>query len=235
MTLQVPEASTIKVEDLVNDLNTVGFGCVRDYISHDQLLRMQGFVQSALEHSHFEYVHFNGPDSVSGSGLDELADSSEFRKLIYQIYELGTKKPAPIEPFYQVLRCLSGASGQKNSLIFHYDSFVVTALIPIHIPTSGVAGDLLMYPNTRKIHGTYLRNAVDKVLLDNPITQKILKSAVNSSRFSPMRIKMIPGNLYFFWGYRSIHTNEPCDPDKVRATALFHFANPHRSTRANAS
>jgi hypothetical protein len=41
------------------------------------------------------------------------------------------------------------------------------------------------------------------------------------------RIKMVPGNIYFFWGYRSIHANEACDPTKVRATALFHFANPH--------
>jgi hypothetical protein len=111
----------------------------------------------------------------------------------------------------------------------------VTALIPIHIPTSGVAGDLLMYPNTRKVHSTYFRNAVDKVLLDNRFTQKLLKSALRSTRWSPMRIKMVPGNLYFFWGYRSIHTNEPCDPDKVRATALFHFANPHKANKNLAS
>jgi hypothetical protein len=90
-----------------------------------------------------------------------------------------------------------------------------------------MAGDLLMYPNTRKVRKTYLRNALDKVMLDNPISQRILRTAVNTERFSPKRIKMQPGNLYFFWGYRSIHTNEPCDADKVRATALFHFANPH--------
>ena len=43
-----------------------------------------------------------------------------------------------------------------------------------------------------------------------------------------MRIKMVPGNLYLFWGYRSVHTNEPCDPASIRATALFHYANPHQ-------
>jgi hypothetical protein len=32
---------------------------------------------------------------------------------------------------------------------------------------------------------------------------------------------MIPGNLYFFWGYRTVHANEACDPDKIRATALW--------------
>jgi hypothetical protein len=42
---------------------------------------------------------------------------------------------------------------------------------------------------------------------------------------------MKPGNLYLFWGYRSIHTNEPCDPDKIRATALFHYVDPHIGSR----
>lgn len=41
---------------------------------------------------------------------------------------------------------------------------------------------------------------------------------------------MVPGKLYLFWGYRSIHTNEPCDPDAIGATALFHFADPHSNS-----
>ena len=40
--------------------------------------------------------------------------------------------------------------------------------------------------------------------------------------------------MYFFWGYRSIHTNEPCDPDKLRATALFHYGDPHRNSKTRA-
>jgi hypothetical protein len=144
---------------------------------------------------------------------------------MYDLYEYGTGKAAFKQDFYQVLRCLTGNSGQKNSLIFHYDSYVVTALVPIQIPSEG--GDLLMYPNTRKIRSTYMMNALDKVLLDNPITQRFLRTCINTKKLSPKRIKMLPGHLYFFWGYRSMHTNEPCHPDKVRATALFHYANPH--------
>ena len=87
-----------------------------------------------------------------------------------------------------------------------------------------------MFPNTRKIRKTYLFNAIDKVLIDNPMTQKLLRGAAARQAASPVRIKMIPGNLYLFWGYRSIHANEPCDPDKIRATALYHYVNPHRAT-----
>jgi len=229
MEMWVPNVSEQQVSQLVTDLDTKGFGYIPDYVPSADLQRMQRFVSGAMVKSNHEYIHFNGPDSVTGSGLEDLARSPRFQKLMHDLYEHGTGKIAPKEGFYQVLRCLSGSTGQKNSLIFHYDSYVVTALIPIEIPVSGETGDLLMYPNTRKVRGSYLRNAIDKVLIDNPITQRLLRATVNSKKLAPVRIKMQPGNLYFFWGYRSVHTNARCDPDKVRATALFHFANPHSS------
>jgi hypothetical protein len=227
MNIAVPEVSDLQVAKLATELDDRGFAFIPNYIPADSLEKMQGFVSAAIEKAGNEYVHFNGCDSVLGSGLDELAHCERFTSLMHSLYEKGTGNKAPHQDFYQVLRCLAGKSGAKNSMIFHYDSYVVTALIPIRIPQDGMAGDLLMYPNTRKIHKTYLRNAVDKVLLDNPVSQRILRASVDSKWMRPMRIKMQPGNLYFFWGYRSIHTNEPCDPDKIRATALFHFANPH--------
>jgi hypothetical protein len=227
MEISVPEVPANLIDKLAAELDETGFGVIPNYIQDKDLSRMQAFVASAMERSGNEYVHFNGPDAVNGSGLDELAECPRFKDLIYALYERSTGQKAPKQEFYQVLRCLSGNTGQKNSMIFHYDSYVVTALIPIRIPQDGMAGDLLMYPNIRKVRKTYLRNAIDKVILDNPLSQRLLRTAVKSERFSPKRIKMQPGNLYFFWGYRSIHTNEPCDADKVRATALFHFANPH--------
>ena len=100
--------------------------------------------------------------------------------------------------------------------------------MPIEIPSQGRPGDLLIYPNVRKVRSNYLFNVVDKVLLHNALTQKVLRSSIHSKRLSPARIKMAPGRLYLFRGYRSVHTNEPCDPDAIRATALFHYANPHK-------
>lgn len=227
MSLQLPRTERSQIERLVVEINRDGYACIPSYLDSSDLKRMQAFVKTAIERSGNEYVHFTGTDHLEGSGLEEMAQAPEFKKLIFDLYEHGTGRKAVPESFYQVLRCLCGASGQKNSLIFHYDSYVVTALIPIHIPAEGRAGDLLMYPNTRKIRPAYLLNAMDKVLLDNPLAQRVLRACVGTKRFGPLRIKMKPGNLYFFWGYRSIHTNEPCDPDKVRATALFHYANPH--------
>ena len=226
--MEIPELSAQQVPRLVHDIETKGFACISNYLRLTDLERMQRFVNGTIAQKEKEYVHFNGPDAVRGSGLEELAHSRPFVRLMHDLYQCGTGNTPIEEDFYQVLRCLAGRSGRKNSLIFHYDSYVVTALVPILIPKDGLCGDLLMYPNTRKIRNAYLFNAIDKVLLDNPVTQRVLRACIDRKGISPLRIKMMPGNIYFFWGYRSIHTNEPCEADKIRATALFHYANPHR-------
>ena len=233
--IRVPEISAHEVSSAVEEMNTKGYACLLNYINPYDLERMQSFVAWAIKNSGNEYVHFNGADAVAGSGLEELSRSPQFKKLIDDVHLLGTGRQMASDECYQVLRCLTGNTGQKNSLIFHYDSYIVTALVPIQIPVKGRTGDLLMYPNTRNIRSAYLINAMDKVMLDNPITQRVLRACVNGNKFAPEKVHMVPGNLYLFWGYRTIHTNEPCDPDKVRATALFHYSNPHRQPPARMS
>ena len=215
------------IDRLVADIDRHGYGCLSDYIPSASLATMRAFVSSALSRSSGEYVGFTGASAVAGSTLDTIAASEEFQHLMRRIYERGTGREAPPVQFYQVLRCLSGRTAKKHSLNFHFDSYVVTALIPVEIPTRGKTGDLVMLPNTRRIRRSYAANLIDKLLLDNALSQFLLRSLMALHLLPLVRIKPVPGNIYFFWGYRSIHTNEACDPDKVRATALFHFADPH--------
>jgi hypothetical protein len=226
--MDIPELSVRQVQQLADQINTNGIACIRNYLQTTDLERMQRFVNGTFAQREQQYVHFNGRDAVLGSGLEELARSRPFVRLMHGLYQCGTGNPPVKAEFYQVLRCLAGESGRKNSLIFHYDSYVITALIPILIPKEGLGGDLLIYPNTRRIRNAYLLNAIDKILLDNPVTQRVLRLCIDRRGISPLRIRMTPGNIYLFWGYRSIHTNEPCDADKIRATAVFHYVNPHR-------
>ncbi len=228
MSLAVPEIPESAIYTLVTDLNTTGYAMIPNYIEPATLTRMQDFVRAEIAKAGNEYVGLNGPKAVAGSGLDELYYTPAFNNLIKTIYKLGTGKTPPEQELLHVLRCLAGQTGQKHAWMFHYDSYVVTALVPIVIPKEGRSGDLLMFPNTRTIRTAYLLNALDKVALDNKLTQKLLRRTVERNPDKPVRIKMQPGNLYVFWGYRSIHTNEPCDPENVRATALYHYANPHK-------
>ena len=164
--------------------------------------------------------------------LAELPQNEAFKSLCRRLYELGTGERAPDVEFYQIFRCLQGRSGQAHSYRFHYDSYVLTALLPVVIPNAGRRGDLLVLPNTRRVRRLYLTNLLDKLLVDNAISQRILRAAARRRRLNTVAITMQPGNIYFFWGYRSVHTNEPCDPDKLRATALLHYGDPHRNSRA---
>jgi hypothetical protein len=116
-------------------------------------------------------------------------------------------------------------------MVFHFDSYVLTVLLPIEVPTGKDSGELIVLPNFRRVRRWYASNLLDKLLLDNPLTQWVLRGMAKSTPDRFLRISMVPGNLYFFWGYRSIHTNAPCDPEKIRATALFHYADPHRESR----
>lgn len=233
MALPIPEVSDATIDALVDDINKTGYGCIPGFVGQAELERMRAFVAAAVAKSNHQYVGFTGKDMVVGSALDEYADSPVFRDLFRRVYEAGTGRTSPDVVFYQVLRCLTGSTASAHSLNFHFDSYVVTGLIPVEIPQRGQAGDLIMIPNTRGIRKTYAANVFDKILLDNKLTQFALRQLTAMNRLPLTRIKMIPGNLYFFWGYRSIHTNEACDPDKVRATALFHHANPHAGSSRN--
>jgi hypothetical protein len=227
----VPEISRERIVDLVADMNSVGFGVLSGYLEPADLEDLRRFVETAVAAAGGEYVAFAGEEAVAGTLLHTLSSSPAFVNLLHQIYEQGSRRTAPNQSLYQLLRCLKGESGLKHALRFHYDSYVVTALLPVIIPSQGSAGHLVMAPNTRPVRSLYLFNLLDKIMLDNPATQFLLRKAFQSGLLKLKQIPMVPGSLYFFWGYRSVHANEACDPDKIRATALFHFGDPHIDSR----
>jgi hypothetical protein len=227
MNISFAEIGDEAISSIVSQIDTKGFAVLPNFVESEDLVRARAFVAEALHASNGDYRGFVGPDEVSGSGLDVLARSQRLRTMMERIYERGTGRSPPPQEFYQLLRCLTGPSAEVHSNRYHYDSYVITMLIPIEIPTGGQTGDLLLIPNARSIRSQYWINVVDKILLDNAITQFALRKLTNVGLIKVTRLKLVPGHAYFFWGYRTIHTNEPCDPDRVRATALFHYANPH--------
>ena len=40
------------------------------------------------------------------------------------------------------------------------------------------------------------------------------------------------GNIYLFWGYRTLHGNLPCGVDALRTTLLLHLGDPHGNALA---
>ena len=224
-------ASSSQIAQIADDMNKFGYGVIRDFVSPEEVQAARNLASSAVDSSNGEYVCFKGAEQLTGTVLNELFYSSSLKRLCGRLYEHATGAAAPEDEFYQVFRCLQGRSGQRNSNVFHYDSYVVTALLPIALPEEGRRGDLLMFPNTRRVRRSYILNVLDKAIIDNKFSHIVLKEATRRKLFQSIKINMRPGDMYFFWGYRSIHTNEPCDPDKLRATALFHYGDPHQNSR----
>ena len=227
----VPEDQIVRLAD---DINHKGYGLLEGCLSESDLEAVRKLVHDSGYDPQGKYANLQDVRNLGGTALAELPQLPQFKALCQRLCELGTGSKPIQSRFYQVFRCLRGPVGQKNSYIFHYDTYVLTVLVPIIIPEDAPRGDLLMFPNARPIRRTYLHNLLDKALVDNPISRGILKFVAKRRKFGAIAVKMRPGNLYFFWGYRTIHANEPCDPGNVRATALIHFGDPHQGNRTRA-
>jgi hypothetical protein len=217
---------------IVDDMNRRGFGVATDCVDQNSLTSIRLFIENKVADNGGEYIVLRGLEPVRGTSLETLSLSPYFMQICKTIYENGTGRSAPTTPkvpFYQVLRCISGEMGKKDAFRFHYDSYILTVLIPIIIPSEGTHGDLIMVPNARMIRKSYGRNLIDKALLGNKLAQVILKTLTTTGPLLT-KVRLQPGNIYFFWGYRSIHASEPCEPTKIRATAIFHYVDPHASS-----
>ena len=227
----VAEAVAVRI---ASDIDRLGFGVLRNYVSGEDLEPARALAVAAVETAGGEYVCFRDTYALAGTVLAELPKSDGFKDVCRRLYEIGTGEPAPEVEFYQIFRCLKGITGQSHSNRFHYDSYVLTALLPVAVPEEGLRGDLVLVPNTRRIRRLYLLNVLDRFLVGSRIAQAMLRLAARRRSSRVVAIRIEPGTMYFFWGYRSIHTNEPCDVDKLRATALFHYGDPHQNSRVRA-
>src|SRR5690606_37384026 len=102
-----------------------------------------------------------------------------------------------------------GKTGIKQSHQYHYDATVITGLMPLFIPDGepGTAGDLIVFPNLRRIRKWVLVNLFEKVLLQNKLASLILRKESVRRLMGGKRVRLKPGNLYLFWGYRTLHGN----------------------------
>jgi len=212
------------------DIERQGYGALPGFVSQDELEPLRSIARVGAQQSRGEYFYLTRLTDVSGTVLAELAQSTCFKNFCKNLYEMATGDTAPEDNFFFVFRCLQGASGQRHSYQFHYDSHILTALLPVEIPESGPKGDLVLFPHVRPIRRRYYSSVLDKLALANKLSQTTLRAAARRRRLGAIAIRLQPGTVYFFWGYRSIHANEPCEPGKLRVTALFHYGDPHRNS-----
>jgi hypothetical protein len=213
---------------LARSMDETGVGILHDIVPESILAKLRSAVTDLVEQNGSKYQSFSGADWIANTCLAPLFHDVEFRSLLHRLYAVKFGSSPCSERILPVMRVLTGPQGQRHSNNFHYDSYIVTVLLPILIPDGDGEphGDLVMYPNLREARRSASINILEKI-----VVEKILKRIWRVSRLqtwlSAKVVHLTPGNLYFFWGMRSLHANRPCAPTKIRCTVLLHFGDPH--------
>ena len=221
--------SDADIEGLIKQIDAEGIGVLPGFVSPDTLAPLRRFVAQKVAENNGEYVALTltvEPETP----FAPILQSPAFLELMRRIYKKATDKEPPKQSLYNILRCVKGETGGRQSYFFHYDSYYITALLPVVIPQGEKAGHLIIRRQRRAVRRSYLRNLVDKIFLDNWFRQRLLRRGAKGGSKAFREIVLNPGDLYFFWGYCTVHANGDCDPAQLRATALAHFCDPHMSS-----
>ncbi|MFD1802531.1 hypothetical protein ACFSFZ_10035 [Mixta tenebrionis] len=217
------------VPRLIQDIETQGYAVVEKAVTEEGLARFRQWIEEVSFGAGQRYqAIFGDVEKIDRTPLADLSENADFRQLMRMMAEKTLQRSLADQSVLAVLRCVQGESGKRKSNAFHYDASAITMLLPIEIPQQGAArGDLLLFPNLRRFRTSVLLNVLEKTLMQNGLSRRLLSWAIKQRLVKPLTLHLQPGNLYFFYGYRSFHANDACDPAFRRATALFHFGDPH--------
>jgi hypothetical protein len=225
----LPSLSAYDIETLARTMDESGVAVLRNVIPATRLDETRRYIRQELSRRGNQYFGLTGYDWIDASPLADLGRSSTFRDILAALWERAMHEPAPAVELAPSLRVLAGTVGLRHSGLFHYDSYVVTALVPLLIPDGPdePRGDLVMYPNLRQVRRHALVNIVEKAVVESSLARRLWRAPLVQGHLRAQAVPMQPGNIYFFWGMRSLHANRACLPESVRSTALFHFGDPH--------
>jgi len=217
------------IDTLVADMNRTGVGTLHNVIPSTFLERMRSYISGELERRGGQYFGLSRSDGIEDTPLLPVIVHSDLRATMCALYERAMGEAPPHDRVFAMLRVLAGSVGLRHSHLYHFDSYVVTALVPIVIPDrpDEPRGHLVMYPNLRNVRRHVLVNVLEKAVIESPLARRLWRTGWVQRALGARIVPLTPGNVYFFWGMRSLHANEACLPTSVRSTALLHLGDPH--------
>ena len=213
----------MNILDCINKLEKEGFYCFENLIDKSQLDSLVQLVKEKLSENNNKYF-FLADQKLNNTIINDKEFISIFEKIFENIsLNLNLKNPNKQE-IYKVLRVITGNKNEKESYRYHFDAHLFTVLVPIIIPEREKShnGDLIIFPNIRKVINSLYLNIIQKIIFQNRFTKFLLKNNYIFKNKSVL-LKLKPGNVYIFYGYRTLHGNQSIDYRDVRATLLLHF------------
>ena len=120
---------------------------------------------------------------------------------------------------HPALNILVGDRGQDTVGGWHFDATYLTIAMPVVMPPPSGTGDgkFRIWPNVRKFSQSRFQDRIYSNLAHIGALRKFVKNYA---------INFIPGNLYFFYGFRSYHGTDSLDSAQCRANCLINFGGP---------
>lgn len=164
--------------------------------------------------------------------VNELRKQKRYKEVESSIRDVVEKhliprfKSTTTEKQKSLLRCINSHSN-KESYLEHYDSHIMTILIPLKETDKGDSnGDIVVYYNKRiarssinnflsKIYVKFLQ-IQPKILRENKVKRDIRKGYA-------FRYKCLPGNVYFLSGYQTKHCNFDVEKGERRVLIIHDY------------
>jgi hypothetical protein len=217
---------------IADQLDETGVACLENAVPAEWLGQARANVEDRLS-THGEHDHFiRSPEGEEHSAAEAFINSPTVLSLLTEIVRARFPEgPAELELTGSALRIVAGPRGEGDAFWFHYDASVVTMVVPIFMPDAerGNSGELVGLFNKRPFRRFVLVNIIDKLVGQSGFYRRHILRRLDRTDYL-QRVEMEVGNLYVFWGYRSLHGNMPCKSGALRATLLVHFGRPHGSS-----
>jgi hypothetical protein len=219
---------------IADQLDQTGVVCLENPVPAEWLAHARADVENRL-FTHGERDHFiQSPEDEEQSAAAAFINSPTVLSMLTDIVRARFPQgPADLELTGSALRVIAGPRGEGDAFWFHYDASVVTLVVPIILPDAepGNSGELAGLFNRRPFRRFVLANIIDKAIGQSAFYRSHILRRLDRADYL-QKVDMEVGNLYLFWGYRSLHGNMPCESGAVRATLLLHFGRPHGSSEA---
>jgi hypothetical protein len=211
-------------QEIKKNIDTKGYHVEENFFSNVEVEILRNFVDIKLKENNYQYF-FLTSNTIENNLLNNKLFFEKIDKLLKSLTIEFVKKINLKDEIYKVLRVVTGKKSNKVSLKYHFDAHLLTLLIPIYIPNreNSENGNLVIYRNLRKLHKNMLRNIFEKIFFQSWLFSKILKLNYVKKKLNEHILKLNPGNVYIFNGFRTLHTNLNIDPVDIRATLLVHY------------
>jgi len=213
------------LKDSISNLDDKGFHCIKNFVNIAELKLLNKLVDKNLKiNNHNSFFITN--DDLKKTFIGNKKFLNKFYDILQKLSVLKKLNKFNEKKIYKNLRVISRSKMHSNSFDFHFDAHKYTILIPIKIPSSkneNQNGDLIIFPNLRNETTSLVKNILYKIIFQNQIMKILLKFLTTKNLVKKKKIKLKPGNIYIFNGFKSLHGNEPVGSGLIRATLLLHY------------